>query len=68
MLANEQCETDLIQQLRLGTYKALLPETSEELSAMIDSLTVKKINAPRLFINGFLDLRLRLLKEHTKGN
>ncbi len=67
MLANEQCETELIQQLRLGTYKVLLPETPEELYGMIDMLTVKKINLPRLFINGFLDLRLRLLKEHTKG-
>jgi hypothetical protein len=67
ILANEQCETELIQQLRLGTYKVLLPETPEELYGMIDMLTVKKINLPRLFINGFLDLRLSLLKEHTKG-
>ncbi len=68
ILANEQCETELIQQLRLGVYKTLLPETPDDLQAMIDTLTVKKINAPRLFINGFLDLRLRLLEEHTKGN
>jgi pimeloyl-ACP methyl ester carboxylesterase len=68
ILASEQCETELIQQLRLGVYKTLLPETPDDLQAMIDTLTVKKINAPRLFINGFLDLRLRLLEEHTKGN
>ena len=68
MLANEQCETELIQRLRSGTYNALLPETPEELSTMINLLTVKKINAPRFFINGFLHLRLPLLQEHTKGN
>jgi hypothetical protein len=58
----------VIKQLRLGVYKAMLPETSEELHDMINTLTVKKINLPRLFINGFFHLRLRLLKEHTKGN
>jgi len=68
ILANEQCETELTQQIRLGTYKALLPETPEELYAMINMMTVKKINAPQLFINGFLHLRLRLIQEHKKGN
>ena len=34
---------------------------------MIDRLTVKKIKMPQLFLNGFLNLRLRLLQEHTKG-
>jgi len=58
----------LTQQLRSGTYKALLPETPEEFHAMVNTLAVKKINLPGLFINGLLDLRLRLLKEHTKGN
>ncbi len=57
-----------MQQIRLGVFNALLPETPEELYGMINTLTVKKINAPRIFINGFFDLRLRLLKEHKRGN
>jgi pimeloyl-ACP methyl ester carboxylesterase len=68
ILANEQCETELIQQLRLGVYKALLPETPSDLQNMIDILTIKKINLPQIFLSGFLDLRLPLLEEHTKGN
>jgi hypothetical protein len=67
-VANEQCETDLIQQLRSGVYSALLPETPEQLYAMINTLTVKKISLPRPFLNGFLHLRLRLLEEHRKGS
>jgi hypothetical protein len=68
ILANEQSETELIQQLRVGVYRALLPETPTDLQDMIDTLTVKKIKLPKVFINGFLHLRLPLLKEHTKGN
>jgi len=67
-IANEECETDLIRQLRGGVYNALLPETPEQLRQMINTLTVKRINLPRPFVNGFLHLRLRLLEEHKKGN
>ena len=67
-IANEECETDLIRQLRGGVYNALLPETPEQLRQMIDTLTVKRINMPGPFLNGFLHLRLRLLEEHKKGN
>jgi len=66
-LADEQCETDLIKQMRSGVYKVLLPESPEDLHAMIDTFTVKKIKLPRLFLNGFFFLRQPLLKEHTKG-
>ncbi len=65
--ANEECETDLIRQLRSGVYNALLPETPDQLRQMIDTLTVKRLNMPRPFLNGFLHLRLRLLEEHKKG-
>ena len=65
--ANEECETDLIRQLRGGVYNALLPETPDQLRQMIDTLTVKRLNMPRPFLNGFLHLRLRLLEEHKKG-
>ena len=64
-IANEECETDLIRQLRGGTYNALLPA---QLRQMIDTLAVKKINMHGLFVEGFLQLRLRLLEEHKKGN
>lgn len=66
-IANEECETDLIRQLRSGVYNALLPETPEQLRQMIDTLTVKRVNMPGPFLNGFLHLRLRLLEEHKKG-
>ncbi|CAF1492081.1 unnamed protein product [Adineta steineri] len=65
-IANEQCETDLIRQIRSGVYNGLLPETPEELCQMIHSLAVKRINMPGPFMNGFLHLRLRLLDEHKK--
>ena len=65
---NEECETDLIRQLRNGVYNALLPETPAQLRQMINTLTVKRVNLPGPFLNGFLHLRLRLLGEHKKGN
>jgi hypothetical protein len=68
ILADEQCETDLIKQMRSGIYKALLPETADDLYDMMNILTVKKIYLPRPFINGFFRLRQPLFKEHTKGN
>lgn len=67
-IANEECETELIRQLRNGVYNALLPETPAQLRQMINTLTVKRVNLPRPFLNGFLHLRLRLLEEHRKGN
>ncbi|CAF1248596.1 unnamed protein product [Rotaria sp. Silwood1] len=67
-IADEQCETDRIKHLRQGNYEALLPETTEQLCDMINSLTVKSINLPRPFLNGFLNLRLQLLEEHKNGN
>jgi hypothetical protein len=54
--------------MRTGIYKALLPESSEDLYNMMNTLTVKKVNLPRPFINGFFFLRQPLLKEHKKGN
>jgi len=66
-IANEECETDLIRQLRGGVFNALLPETPEQLRQMINTLTVKRIKMPGPFLNGFLHLRLRLLEEHKKG-
>ena len=67
-IANEECETDLIRQLRSGSYNVLLPETPEQLRQMINTLTVTRPYLPKPFLNGFLHLRLRLLAEHKKGN
>lgn len=67
-IGNEESESELIHQLKSGDSTALLPETSEQLRHMINTLTVKKVDAPEFFINGFLKLRLRLLAEHKKGN
>jgi hypothetical protein len=66
--ADEQCETDLVKQLRSGVYKILLPESSDDFYAMINTLTVKKVNLPRFVLNGLFLLRQPLLKEHAKGN
>lgn len=67
-LANEQCETELIQQLRQGEYSLLLPETPTELQNMINNMAVKRIRASRIFLNGIIGLRSTLLEEHKKGN
>ncbi|CAF2242192.1 unnamed protein product [Rotaria magnacalcarata] len=64
--ANEQYETDLIRKIKSGDSTALIPETPEQLRDMINELTVKQVNMPGFFINGFLDLRLRCLNEHKK--
>jgi len=53
--------------LRGGVYNALLPETTEQLSQMLNTLTVKRLSLPKPFLNGFLHLRLRLLEEHKRG-
>jgi len=67
-IGNEESETELIQQLKSGDSTALLPETPEQLRHMINTLAVKRVDMPNFFVNGFLDLRLRLLAEHKKGN
>ena len=67
-IGNKESETDLIRQLRSGDSTALLPETPEQLRHMINTLAVKRVDMPNFFVNGFLDLRLRLLAEHKKGN
>jgi hypothetical protein len=67
-IANEESETELIQQLKSGDSTALLPETPEQLRHMINTLAVKRVDMPNFFVNGFLDLRLRLLVEHKKSN
>jgi hypothetical protein len=65
-IANEASETDLIRQLRAGVYNGFLPETQQDLRQMIRELTVKRPYIPGPFLNGFLGVKLRLLKEHKK--
>jgi hypothetical protein len=67
IIADEKSETDLIRKLKLGESSALIPETPEQLQNVINTLTVKGLQAPRLFINGFLHLSLRSLEEHKKS-
>ena len=66
-IVNEEPETDLIKQLRAGVYNGLLPETPEELRQMINELTVKKPYLPRPLLNGYLQIKSRLSKEHKKS-
>jgi len=66
-IGNEESETELIQRLKAGDTTSLLPETPDQLRCMMETLTVKPISVPRVFINGFLSLRLKLLVEHKKG-
>lgn len=67
-IGNEESEGELIHQLKSGDSTALLPETSQQLRHMMNTLTVKRVDVPDFFIDGFLKLRLRLLPEHKKGN
>ncbi|CAF2749620.1 unnamed protein product [Rotaria sp. Silwood2] len=39
----EEYETDMLQQLRSGTYHSILPETLEQFHAAIESLSKKKV-------------------------
>ena len=66
-LANQEHEGTCIQQVKSGHSTALLPETTEQLRDMINNLTVKQLNMPDFFVNGFLQLRLKRLEEHKKG-
>ena len=65
---NEQCETELIKQIRQGACKLILPDTLSDLQNMINTMSVKKPNIPGMLVNSFLQLRLILLEEHKKGN
>ena len=67
LLANQEHEGTCIQQVKSGHSIALLPETTEQLRDMINNFTVKQINMPGFFVNGFLQLRLKRLEEHKKG-
>lgn len=67
-LAVDEYDTELIRKLKAGDSTALIPETSQQLRDMINTLAVKKMNLPQFFVNGLLVLRLRLLDEHKKGN
>ena len=60
--AGEEYETDLIRMIRSGVYSALLPETPDQLRSMIARLTIKRTTLPWPFLNGFLHLRLQMLK------
>ncbi|CAF0979486.1 unnamed protein product [Didymodactylos carnosus] len=64
--ADESSETDLIRTIRAGDYDTLLPQTCEQFHNMVRLLTIKRINLPRPFLNGFLKLRRRHLDEHRK--
>ena len=66
-IANAASETDLIRELRAGVYNGLLPETPQELRRMIHDLTVSRPYFPKPMLNGFLHMKLRLLKEHKKS-
>lgn len=66
-IANEGRETDLIRELREGTYNGLLPETRKQLRRTMNTLTATRPKIPKVLLNGFLHLRLRRLEEHKKG-
>jgi len=67
VVAIERYETELVKEMRTGVFTHLIPETAEQLHTMFQRLTVKKLNLPRPFLNGLIQLRLPLLEEHKKG-
>lgn len=66
ILADEQSETDLVKQLRSGVHKILLPESSDDLYAMINTLTAKKVNLPRFVLKRFLLIETTFIKRTYK--
>lgn len=65
--ADKDSETDLIRKMQAGDSTSLLPETTDQLNNMIQTLTVTRPRVPKLFLNGMMEIRLRLLVEHKKG-
>ncbi|CAF0981765.1 unnamed protein product [Adineta steineri] len=62
----EEYETEMIQQIRSGTYNVLLPETHEQFYATADAMTTKKLYLRRLLANGYFKTRLPTLDHHKK--
>jgi hypothetical protein len=67
IIAGQEYETELVRQLRLGTYHTVLPETAKQFYAAADTLSTRKIHLRRLLAKGYLKSRLPMLDQHKKG-
>lgn len=67
-LGIEQCESELVREVRQGVYKTILPETLNDLQIAINAMYMKKLFLPQILLNGLLHSRLPFLAEHKKSN
>ncbi|CAF0847787.1 unnamed protein product [Adineta steineri] len=59
-------ESELIKKLHAGMDYILLPTTSEEFYATAELLTVKKVTAPKAFIDRYFKSRLRVVDQQRR--
>ena len=64
LIAGEEYETDMLQQLRSGKYQLILPETLKQFYRALDSLSMKKIHLRRPLARKYFKASLRTLDKH----
>ncbi|CAF3992849.1 unnamed protein product [Rotaria sordida] len=62
----EEYETDLLQQLRSGTYHSILPETLKQYHAAVKSLSEKKIRLTRLLTKKYFKTHLHTVNQYQR--
>ncbi|CAF4089184.1 unnamed protein product [Rotaria sordida] len=62
----EEYETDMVQQLRLGKYHVILPETFKQYYALMKVLSKKKIPFARSLAKTYFKIHLRTLNQHKR--
>jgi len=68
VIAGEEYETEILQQLRSGTYYIVLPETRRHFYAAIDALSMKKFHLRRLLAKVYLKSQASMLDQYKIGN
>lgn len=66
-IAGEKYETDMLQQLRSGTYHLILSETLEQLHSAVESLSTKKIHLSRPLAKKYLKTHLRTIDQQKRS-
>ena len=67
LIAGSEHETDMIQQLRLGTYQLILPETLKQLYAAVESLSMRKIHLSRPLAKKYFQVHLRTIDKNKRS-
>ena len=67
MIAGGEHETDMLQQLRLGSYHLILPETLPQFYAAVESLSMRKIQVSRPLVRKYFKVHLRTVNRYKQS-